>query len=145
MIWRHFKFRDGSVVEGDGRGNTSLWCHRRCCAQSVYMLGFDLLLLLTRTTLCGNFTSNWSSKLYIVADDHGETNNVLYTQFFKYIFLMNSMKSYGMLSYFHTSRISYQTGYPTTKLHPVESSVLSFTVPPEGGTRPHAVDAFHCT
>src|SRR5258705_8827481 len=64
-------------------------------------------MLLTRTTLRGNFTGNVSSKLYIFADENEETNNVLYTQVFKYIFLMNSMKSYGMLSYFHTSRISY--------------------------------------
>src|SRR5258705_13982258 len=71
------------------------------------MLGFDLRLLLARTTLCGNLTSNGSSQFYIGADDNGETNNVLYTQVFNYVFIMNSMKTYGMLSYFHTSRISY--------------------------------------
>src|SRR5258705_8120439 len=101
----------------DGKDNTSLLCHRRCCTQSVYMLGFDLRLLLTRTTLCGNFTSNGSSQLYIVADDNGETNNVSYTQVFKYIFLINSMKTYGMLWYFHTSRIPYHITSLLFSLH----------------------------
>src|SRR5258705_4748864 len=45
------------------------------------------------------------SKLYIVADENGETNNVLYAQVFNYIFLMNSMKTYMMLWNLHISRI----------------------------------------
>ena len=46
------------------------------------------------------------SKLYIVADKNGETKNV-YAQVLHYIIVMNSMKPYGMLWYFHISRISY--------------------------------------
>ena len=47
------------------------------------------------------------SKLYIVADKNGETTNVVYAQVLHYIILMNSMKQYGMLWYFHISRIPY--------------------------------------
>src|SRR5258705_1434158 len=37
------------------------------------------------------------SRLYIVADENGETRSVVYTQVLNSNFLMNSMKSYRML------------------------------------------------
>src|SRR5258705_7347702 len=47
------------------------------------------------------------SKLYVVADENGETKSVVYTQVLYSIFLMNSMLMYGMLWYFNISRIPY--------------------------------------
>src|SRR5258705_8733595 len=47
------------------------------------------------------------SKLYVVADENGETKSVVYTQVLHSIILMNSMLTYGMLWYFNISRIPY--------------------------------------
>ena len=90
--------------------NTFCW---NCMWQLVTSLLSDVTAIAIALSRKAFFSQNSvtknaiSYKLYVVADENGETKSVVYTQVLHSIFLINSMLTYGMLWYFNISGIPY--------------------------------------